>query len=340
MRKLILVAGLAAAALVPSLAFAQQSCQQQHDNQAFSTVAGAGIGALVGSAIAPRGDRTAGAVIGGVSGAVIANQVSRPNEDCAHAYGYYDRNNLWHANSIDRSDARGYYDRDGVWIEGAPNGYYDSSGRWVTAGRDATVSGYYDSRGRWVPAYANGYYDETGQWVASVSGYYDTSGRWISGPASGAYDANGHWIAGARSGHQDANGVWIADAQPGYYDSNHHWRVGPTQGYYDTRGQWIAATPSAGANGADTSFDGRYDRRDVDSREAWLEQRIQSAAADGSLSRYERSREMRMLSQIRSQETGMRARNGQLSARDEARLQSRLDDLSTALRTATNAPTR
>lgn len=70
MRKLILVAGLAAAALVPSMAFAQ-SCEQQHDSQVGATFAGAGIGALVGATIAPRRDQGAGALIGAGAGAVI-----------------------------------------------------------------------------------------------------------------------------------------------------------------------------------------------------------------------------------------------------------------------------
>ncbi|MEJ0066591.1 MAG: hypothetical protein WDM85_15245 [Caulobacteraceae bacterium] len=46
MRKLLLVAGLAAAALTPSLVFAQ-SCEQQQDSQVATTLAG--IGALMGA---------------------------------------------------------------------------------------------------------------------------------------------------------------------------------------------------------------------------------------------------------------------------------------------------
>ena len=63
MRKLLLVAGLAAAALIPSLAVAQPSCEQQRDNRVVGTLAGAGIGALLGSAIAGHDDRAAGAVV-------------------------------------------------------------------------------------------------------------------------------------------------------------------------------------------------------------------------------------------------------------------------------------
>jgi hypothetical protein len=336
MRNLLLVAGFAAASLVPSFAFAQQSCEQQRDHQAVGTIAGAGIGALIGSAIAPRGDRTAGAVVGGVGGAIVGNQATRPDADCAHAYGYYDQHNQWHANAVDRADARGYYDRDGAWVDGAPNGYYDAGGRWIATPAEASANGYYDSRGRWIPASASGYYDDNGQWVASASGYYDDNGRWVSGETTGAYDARGHWVNGARSGHTDANGVWVADSQPGYYDSNHRWRAGPARGYYDARGVWIAIAPNAGVAGADASYQGGGNQRDVDSRERWLEQRIRSADADGTLSQDDASHYLGQLGAIRRQETSMRNDNGELSPRDEARLQARLDNLSAAVRQSVN----
>lgn len=334
MRKLLLVAGFAAAASIPSLAFAQ-SCEQQRDHQVVGTVAGAGIGALIGSAVAPRGDRTVGAVIGGVGGAVVGNQVTRADADCAHAYGYYDRHNQWHANAVDRADARGYFDRDGVWVAGAPNGYYDVSGRWIATPAEASAAGYYDNRGRWIPASAGGYYDDNNQWVASASGHYDDNGRWVTGETTGAYDARGHWVSGARSGHTDANGVWVVDSQPGYYDSNRRWHAGPARGYYDTRGVWIAITPSAGVSGVDSNYQGA-DRRDVDSRAQWLEERIRSASANGGLSRYAASNDMRELSAIRHQEARMRSDDGALSARDEARLQGRLDNLSATVRQSLN----
>jgi hypothetical protein len=335
MRKLLLVAGLSAAALVPSLAFAQ-SCEQQRDHQVVGTVAGAGIGALIGSAVAPRGDRGAGAVIGGVGGAVIGNQATRADADCAHAYGYYDQHNLWHANAVDRANARGYYDRDGVWVDGAPNGYYDAGGRWVATANEASANGYYDSRGRWIPASAGGYYDDKGQWIASASGYYDDNGRWVSGETTGAYDGRGHWVSGAQSGHTDANGVWVADGQAGYYDSSHRWHAGLARGYYDTRGVWIAITPSASIAGADTSYQGGGERRDVDSREQWLEQRIRSAGSNGGLSQYDASNDLRELGAIRHQETRMRDADGALSPPDEARLQARLDNLSATVRQSLN----
>jgi hypothetical protein len=166
MRKYLLAAGIAAAALIPTFALAQQSCEQQHENRVAGTVAGAGIGALLGAAIAGRHNTGAGVVVGGLSGAVVGNQLTRPNADCAHAYGYYDSNGLWHANVVARGYATGYYDRSGAWVDGAPNGYYDGQGRWIAAGSTADASGYYDRDGRWVPASAAGYYDDQGRWTA------------------------------------------------------------------------------------------------------------------------------------------------------------------------------
>src|SRR5579864_4507730 len=109
MRKYLLAAGIAAAALIPTFAAAQPTCEQQHDNRVAGTVVGAGIGALLGAAIAGRHNTGAGVVVGGVSGAVVGNQLTRPTEDCAHAYGYYDSDGRWHANDVARGNASGYY---------------------------------------------------------------------------------------------------------------------------------------------------------------------------------------------------------------------------------------
>jgi len=121
MRKNLLLAGFAAATLIPSMALAQVTCEQRSANRAAGTAVGAVAGALLGSAVAGHGDKGTGAVIGGVGGAVIGNQLSRGPRDCAHAYGYYDNDNRWHDNGVDRSVAYGYYDRNGVWIDGPPN---------------------------------------------------------------------------------------------------------------------------------------------------------------------------------------------------------------------------
>ncbi|HEY3697461.1 glycine zipper 2TM domain-containing protein [Phenylobacterium sp.] len=141
MRNRLIVLGFAAATLIPSFAAAQQSCEERGANRTAGTVVGAGVGALVGSAVAGHGDRGTGAVIGGVGGAVLGNQLAKGNGDCRHAYGYYDNNGNWRANDVSRNDAQGYYDRNGNWIAGAPEGRWDGNGRWVAA----SANGYGDN---------------------------------------------------------------------------------------------------------------------------------------------------------------------------------------------------
>ena len=130
MRKHLLMLGLTAATLIPSLAAAQQTCEERRNNRVAGTVVGAGLGAILGSAVAGRGDRNEGAVIGAIGGGVIGNQVSKGNGDCREAYGYYDNSGNWHSNAVARDQARGYYDRNGNWVQGQPSGRWDND-RWV-----------------------------------------------------------------------------------------------------------------------------------------------------------------------------------------------------------------
>src|SRR6187455_2678667 len=97
-----LAAGVAVAALIPTFALAQTTCEQRRTNRVVGTVAGAGIGALLGSAIAGHGDRNTGAVIGGIGGAVAGNQLSKSQGDCSRAYGHYDNAGAWHASNVSR----------------------------------------------------------------------------------------------------------------------------------------------------------------------------------------------------------------------------------------------
>src|SRR3954451_17339669 len=106
MRNHLFLAGAAVAALIPMSALAQTSCEQRQANRAVGTIAGAGIGALLGSAVAGHGDRTAGAVVGGLGGALVGNQLAKSNADCAHAYGYYDNAGAWHASTVATTNAR------------------------------------------------------------------------------------------------------------------------------------------------------------------------------------------------------------------------------------------
>lgn len=105
---------------------------------------GGGIGAVAGSQIAGRGNRTEGSIIGGVLGAVIGAQVGRAsNDDCreyrdhgraydrhadrAYGYGHYERRHGRHGDRYgDRRYENGY--------EVSADGYY-----------------YYDPRRGWLP---------------------------------------------------------------------------------------------------------------------------------------------------------------------------------------------
>jgi len=326
MRLHLLAAGVAIAALIPSFALAQQSCEQRRSQQAVGTIAGAGIGAVLGSAVAGHGDRTAGAIIGGLGGGLVGNQLSKPGADCAHAYGYYDNSGAWHASNVSKSYARGYYDREGNWVEGAPNGHYNSDGRWVRTADTAAAAGYYDARGRWIPASASGYYAADGRWVSgAASGHYDSRGRWIAGPATGRYDARGRWMPGRQAR--------VMDVQPGYYDQG-QWRPGPVSGYYDTNGRWIRI------DAGDQRHGERGSHSDISSRQIWLDERIHCGLNDGALTRNEGNRALSTLASIGRQERGLRNRGGQLRPRDEMIIQARLDDLTETVRLMRRGPVR
>src|SRR2546430_1221023 len=120
MRNHLFLAGVAVAALMPVIAVAQTTCEQRQTERVVGTVAGAGIGALLGSAIA----------------------------------GHYDTSGRWVA-----EPATGHYDVRGRWIPGQPTrvtdvqpGYYDQ-GRWHAE----QVTGYYDAQGRWIRVDNSGY---------------------------------------------------------------------------------------------------------------------------------------------------------------------------------------
>jgi len=130
MRKQFLAAGIAAVVLMPTLAMAQETCEQRSANRTTGTVLGAIGGALLGNAVSKHGGKTGGTIIGGVAGAAVGSNLAKGPRDCAHAYGYYDSDGRWHDNGVDRSVAYGYYDRNGVWVDGAPtvSGYsYNAS---------------------------------------------------------------------------------------------------------------------------------------------------------------------------------------------------------------------
>jgi hypothetical protein len=329
MRIQTLVAGLFAATLIPTAALAQQTCEQRQNNRVAGTVAGAGLGALAGSAVAGRGDRTEGAVIGGLAGALLGNQLTKGKADCARAYGYYDNNGAWHANAVARNNAAGYFDRNGAWVDGAPRGHYDGQGRWVQASADTSSAGYYDARGLWVPASASGYYTNDGRWVAAAApGHYDRSGRWVAGAAVGRYNADGQWLSGQATGRRDANGVWVSDPQPGYYD-NGRWVRGEAVGYYDARGRWISTD---GRQPQRADYSGSGAARSIDERQADIAQRISRAMDNGRLSRSEGRQAMRSLAAIEREEISLRNRQGVLGPRARVTINAKLDRLNASIR--------
>ena len=327
MRKHLLVAGLAVATLFPTFAQAQATCQERRDNRVASTVVGATIGALLGNAIA-KNDRTTGTIVGAVGGGVIGNQIGKANGDCARAYGYYDNNRVWHANTRGSVRATGYYDRNGNWVEGAPNGYYDANGRWIATGSQATAAGYYDAQRHWVPASSQGYYDKKGRWVSgTASGYYDRRHRWIPGPAMGYYNNDGRWVSGQRPGTRNEDGVWVTDPQAGHYDQNGRWVRGQVMGYYDARGRWIATSAQQQSSSGYNRPGWSGAREDTRAREAWFDQRIRQAINDRTISRSDGDYALRTLAAIKRDDEDMRRQDDGLSPDDQNQILARLDDL-------------
>ena len=337
MRILHLVAGVAAAALIPTFATAQAPHMPQPMQQMACAPQAAPQGQSAGAAVA-------GAVLGALLGTSQANQAN-----CARAYGYYDQNGQWHANAVNRAEAAGYYDRDGRWVSGAPNGYYDNNGRWITASADVSAAGYHDRDGRWVPASAQGYYDASGRWIAGAApGHYE-NGRWVAGPTTGRYDRDGRWIEGQPAGRQGPNGVWVADAQPGYYDRDGRWRAGQAVGYYDAQGRWMSTgLPAVGSvqAGVPVRAQGQaWDQqasRDIDmwagaptavaGRQAWLGQRIRTGLMERNLSRTDGQRALATLDAINREAVSLRNRRGMLNPRNEAMINAKLDALNASLR--------
>ena len=332
MKSRIFLAGIALAALTPSVAMAQDDgCRRDNSGRIIGTVAGAGAGGLLGNVIAGRGDKTEGTIIGGIIGAVIGNQVTKSDRgDCRTAYGYYDQDGRWHATGVSSNDARGYYDRDGKWVDCQPNGYYHN-GRWVTTNSNSDGNGYVDSNGYWVPASSNGYYDRDNRWVGgTANGYYDTRGRWVAGPTRGRYDSRGRWIAGESNSAANANGM----EQPGYYE-NGRWREGRAYGYYDARGRWVSTQNDGYANNTNyVSGDGRYDMgqmpTDISTRISWLREYVRSSEQARRIGRGDANYARAELTAVEKQNRTFN-RDGRFTQREQRTIDQRLDRLTTRL---------
>lgn len=342
MKSRIFLAGIALAALTPSVASAQDDgCRRDGNGRIVGTVVGAGAGGVLGNVIAGRGDKTEGSIIGAIVGAVVGNQVSKSDRgDCRTAYGYYDEQGRWHATGVNTSSARGYYDRNGGWVEGTPNGYYDN-GRWVVGSGDRNNAGYIDRDGQWVPASSVGYYDRNNRWVAgTATGYYDTNGRWVAGPTQGRYDARGRWIAGDTGYATESSANWNAVEQPGYYDTNGRWQAGRAYGYYDSRGRWVSTRSDnyqANDNRPDNQYrpgTGQYELNqmptDISSRIVWMREYVRSGMQSRRIDQASAQYARRELSAIEAQNHQFN-RDGRFTQREEQMIEKRLNKLTKRL---------
>ena len=330
MRTYMIAASIAALA-IGSAAQAEPVCRQDSTGRTVATVAGAGIGAVIGRVIDGGRHKEVGTIGGAIAGGLAGNQLAKGDDRCEVSYGYYDEGGRWHANRIDASRARGYYDRDNRWVEGAPNGYYDANNRWVAFNGDPSASGYRDRDGRWIPIGVSGYYAADGQWVsATAPGYYER-GRWVSGPAYGRYNARGEWIAD-NNRYGQPSGTWSARTEPGYYDERGRWVPGEVTGYYDARGRWVS-TGDYNRRG-DLAYGNRD--RDVRAREARIEQRIERMRERGAISKKEARRARDELASIRRDEQRMRYTGGRFTQNEESVIHQRLDQLGQRLRADRN----
>jgi hypothetical protein len=132
-----LIAATAAGALaVPTFASAQpygyyeDGCRaREHSNGAAGAVIGGIAGALLGSSVAPHhGNRAGGAAIGGVAGALIGNSIGRSSakSDSYACNGYYERGRYGSYAAPTYYNGRGYY--DGRYGYNGYNGYSGYSG--------------------------------------------------------------------------------------------------------------------------------------------------------------------------------------------------------------------
>jgi uncharacterized protein YcfJ len=88
MRRVLMIAGLAAAMAVPAMlpSAASASCE---DRKVAGTVLGAVGGGLLGNAVTHGGGRTGGTLIGAGLGAVVGNHLAR--NGCERPRAYYRR---------------------------------------------------------------------------------------------------------------------------------------------------------------------------------------------------------------------------------------------------------
>jgi len=115
------IAALAATAMAtPS--FAQDPChQKQHNNGTAGAVIGGIAGAVIGSNVAGHGAKTGGSIIGGLAGAAIGNNIGRSSTKCDGRYSYY-YNGRYYDHPVGDAYYQGRYDSR----YGYNNGYYNN----------------------------------------------------------------------------------------------------------------------------------------------------------------------------------------------------------------------
>jgi len=135
--KSLLAAAMAAACAASALAVPQFAAAQPYGDYGRSdpcleqrkaattkgTVAGAALGALAGSALAGKGNKTEGAIVGGLAGGFVGHQVGKHSVKCTPypdriRQTTYSRNNCrWIEEYYDgrNHDLEVCRDRDGVW---------------------------------------------------------------------------------------------------------------------------------------------------------------------------------------------------------------------------------
>ena len=83
MTKKFLVACMAATALIPASAYAQQSCERQRSTRVVATVGGAVVGGVAGNVIAGRGDKKLGIANGRLPTEFTAPPVDERATQCS-----------------------------------------------------------------------------------------------------------------------------------------------------------------------------------------------------------------------------------------------------------------
>ncbi len=184
---------------------------------------------------------------------------------------------------------------------------------------------------------AYGYYDSDNRWHASgvgaseARGYYDRDGEWIEGPPNGRYGDDSRWISNAGSsrgeGRYSSQNEWIPASANGYYDRNDTWVSGSTSGRYDNRGRWVADERRGSSTGYTAARPAIRDQLSA------LDRQLVTARAERTLNSRELAGYQRDLRDLRAREGRMsRDRRGNLSARNQAEVQSSIDRLDSRLR--------